>query len=154
MVAGRVPPRVRPRLDPRLLLGSLTTLPLSIKINFVAANLVGQQPKVLFNFLSFLHRGALFFRSQRNGPFVDVLHPTFEPTRILWNNYEHYPPSAKAAEELILSPNGRNYWKARWDDCNLYFFNIKETISRPVSPEDAFYMVDANAAYQRAFGPE
>jgi len=61
--------------------------------------------------------------------------------KIFWNNYEHYPISPKAVDDDILSQNGKNYWKNRWDDCNLYFYNIKHSIDAPVDPKDAFYMI-------------
>ncbi|MDH5415172.1 MAG: ABC transporter substrate-binding protein, partial [Flavobacteriaceae bacterium] len=60
-----------------------------------------------------------------------------------WNNYEHYPSSPQEIQKEILSAEGRNYWKERWDDCNDYFYNIKGTIPRPVPFEEAFYMIDA-----------
>jgi ABC-type nitrate/sulfonate/bicarbonate transport system substrate-binding protein len=67
---------------------------------------------------------------------------TVEDFKKFWNNYEHYPLSPSQVDEEILSETGRNYWKARWDDCNNYFFEIAKTIPKPVKPEDAFYMFE------------
>jgi ABC-type nitrate/sulfonate/bicarbonate transport system substrate-binding protein len=71
-----------------------------------------------------------------------------------WQQYERYPLSAAAAEKDILAPGGRNYWKARWDDCNNYFYSTVHTITEPVDPEAAFWMPRAQAAYVKAFGSE
>jgi len=77
---------------------------------------------------------------------------TVEDFRRFWNNYEHYPASPREVQSLILDPSGRNYWKARWDDCNTYFFEITHTIAKPVSPEDAFFMIEAQKAYVQRYG--
>jgi NitT/TauT family transport system substrate-binding protein len=77
---------------------------------------------------------------------------TLEDFRRFWNNYEHYPASPAEAEALILDPRGRNYWRARWNDCNFYFFNVIHTIPAPVDPKDAFLMPEAQAAYLRRYG--
>jgi ABC-type nitrate/sulfonate/bicarbonate transport system substrate-binding protein len=69
-----------------------------------------------------------------------------------WNNYEHYPSSPREIQQLILEPTGRNYWKARWDDCNMYFFQVTHTIPQPVDPADAFLMQDAQRAYVEKYG--
>lgn len=71
-----------------------------------------------------------------------------------WNNYEHYPANPQEVQELILSPNGRNYWKSRWDDCNNFFFNIKSTIPAAVDSEGVFVMPEVQAAYVKEFGNE
>ncbi len=68
---------------------------------------------------------------------------TPEMFKTFWNNYEHYPCSIDSIDAEILSPTGKNYWKNRWDDCNYYFYNIKNTIPSPVNPDDAFYMITA-----------
>lgn len=65
---------------------------------------------------------------------------TVDNFKLFWNNYEHYPPDLQAIEKDILSPTGGNYWKARWDDCNDYFYNIVGVIPQPVNSEDAFWM--------------
>jgi NitT/TauT family transport system substrate-binding protein len=57
-----------------------------------------------------------------------------------WNNYEHYPENPAAVESDILSEEGNNYWKRRFDDCNDYFFNVSKRIQKPVLAEDAFWM--------------
>jgi len=57
-----------------------------------------------------------------------------------WNNYEHYPNSLEAINNEILSPEGKNYWKHRWDDCNKYFYSIKKVIPKPVEAEKIFIM--------------
>jgi hypothetical protein len=77
---------------------------------------------------------------------------TLDDFRRFWNNYEHYPANPSDVESLILSPNGRNYWRARWDDCNSYFFNVIHTIPAPVDPKDAFGMIEAQAAYIQRYG--
>lgn len=68
---------------------------------------------------------------------------TVEDFKKFWNNYEHYPMSPSEVDKEILSETGRNYWKARWDDCNYYFYEISANpIPKPVKPEDAFYMIE------------
>jgi NitT/TauT family transport system substrate-binding protein len=71
-----------------------------------------------------------------------------------WNNYEHYPANPKEVEQLILDPKGRNYWRARWDDCNLYFFEITKAIPKPVTPEQAFRMEQAHRQYVEKYGSQ
>ena len=77
---------------------------------------------------------------------------TLDDFKKFWNNYEHYPPTPRDAESLILDPNGRNYWKAAWDDCNNYFFDIAHKIPQPVNPSGTFLMQEVQAAYIREFG--
>ncbi len=77
---------------------------------------------------------------------------TLDDFKRYWNHFEHYPATPRAASDLILSPSGRNYWKARWEDCNLYFFEITHTISKPVDASDAFYMPLAQEAYVHRYG--
>src|ERR1700680_1399985 len=74
--------------------------------------------------------------------------------RTVWNNYEHFVASAREAQDVILSPRGRNYWRARWDDTNDYFFRIIKTIPAPVRPEDAFLMPAAQKAYLKRYGTD
>lgn len=69
-----------------------------------------------------------------------------------WQHYEHYPLSAAEAQQEILDPKGRNYWKNRWDDCNRYFFGISKAIAQPVEPKGVFLMPQAQAAYIRKYG--
>jgi len=69
-----------------------------------------------------------------------------------WNHLEHYPANPQEVQELILNPNGSNYWRARWDDCNNYFYNIKHVIQAPVSPDDAFVMIKAQRDYVAKYG--
>jgi ABC-type nitrate/sulfonate/bicarbonate transport system substrate-binding protein len=77
---------------------------------------------------------------------------TLEDFRKFWNNYEHYPADAKEAENLILDPSGKNYWKSRWDDCNLYFFTITRTIPQAVDPTGVFVMQDFQKMYVQKYG--
>jgi ABC-type nitrate/sulfonate/bicarbonate transport system substrate-binding protein len=77
---------------------------------------------------------------------------TLKDFKRFWNNYEHYPSSPRAVQSLILNATGRNYWKARWDDCNLYFFGITHAISKPVDSKDAFLMDEAQRAYVSKYG--
>jgi NitT/TauT family transport system substrate-binding protein len=79
---------------------------------------------------------------------------TLEDFRTFWNNYEHYPSTPKEVQKLILDEAGRNYWKARWDDCNNYFYTITGVISKPVDPNDAFWMLKAQQAYIAKYGWE
>lgn len=65
---------------------------------------------------------------------------TVEDFKTFWNNYEHYPATVGEIEAQILDQNGDNYWKNRWDDTNNYFYNIVNTIPKPVDSDDAFYM--------------
>ena len=69
-----------------------------------------------------------------------------------WNNYEHYPATPLEIEKEILSPNGRNYWRARWDDCNEYFFSVKKVIPNKVNAEDAFYMKEVHNVFVEKYG--
>ena len=69
-----------------------------------------------------------------------------------WNNYEHYPATPLEIEREILDPSGKNYWKARWDDCNEYFYSIKKVIPYKVNPEDAFYMEKVHKAFLEKYG--
>jgi len=77
---------------------------------------------------------------------------TLEDFKKFWNNYEHYPASPHEVQELILDPKGRNYWKARWDDCNNYFLEVTHVISKRVDPEDGFWMLKAQTAYVAKYG--
>lgn len=77
---------------------------------------------------------------------------TLDDFRAFWNNYEHYPANPREVQQLILDPSGRNYWKARWDDCNTYFHEITQVISKPIEPSDAFLMLDAQKAYVEKYG--
>jgi NitT/TauT family transport system substrate-binding protein len=72
---------------------------------------------------------------------------TADDFKRFWNKIEHYPPTPEAIEADILSPQGKNYWRARWDDCNEYFLNIANVITKPVSPEEAFFMPDLHSYY-------
>lgn len=78
---------------------------------------------------------------------------TLEDFRKFWNNYEHFPRTPREVQDLILAPTGRNYWKARWDDCNSYFLMIG-TITKPVEIESAFLMEGAQKAYVARYGSE
>jgi ABC-type nitrate/sulfonate/bicarbonate transport system substrate-binding protein len=77
---------------------------------------------------------------------------TLDDFKTFWNKIEHYPPNPEAIEQDILSPNGRNYWKARWDDCNTYFFEVAKRIPRPVDPDGVFIMPDIQQAYVNRYG--
>jgi len=77
---------------------------------------------------------------------------TVDDFKKFWNNYEHYPPSPRDVQQLILDPQGRNYWKSRWDDCNTYFSQVTNTISKPVDPNDAFLMLEVHKAYVSKYG--
>jgi ABC-type nitrate/sulfonate/bicarbonate transport system substrate-binding protein len=77
---------------------------------------------------------------------------TNEDFKRFWNKIEHYPPTPKAIEAEILSPTGRNYWRARWDDCNHYFYNIVKTIPQPVSPEGVFLMPSVQESFIKKYG--
>ena len=79
---------------------------------------------------------------------------TLEDFRKFWNNYEHYPASPFEVENLILDPKGRNYWKARWNDCNIYFYEITHTIPRPVESDEAFWMLKAHRSYVKKYGQQ
>lgn len=77
---------------------------------------------------------------------------TLDDFKNFWNRLEHYPPNPREVQKLILDPTGRNYWKARWEDCNNYFYNITHTISKNVDPKDAFLMEEAQKAYVAKYG--
>jgi len=63
-----------------------------------------------------------------------------------WNNYEHFLPSPIAVQNDILSPDGHNYWKDRWDSGNFYFGELKTTIEKEV-PYSACWIEKAQEAY-------
>jgi len=67
---------------------------------------------------------------------------TIDDFKKFWNNYEHYPIDLTAIDNDILSESGKNYWKARWDDCNKYFYEVVKVIPEPVKPNEAFYMIE------------
>lgn len=71
-----------------------------------------------------------------------------------WNKLEHYPANPREVEEDILRPTGRNYWKARWDDCNDYFFDVTRRIPAPVKPEGVFIMHEVQRKYLERYGPK
>jgi hypothetical protein len=77
---------------------------------------------------------------------------TVDDFTTFWQNYEHYPLSAEQVQTDILDPDGYAYWKERWDDCNWYFFEIRQSIPEPVKPEDAFMMEDVQKAYLEKYG--
>lgn len=79
---------------------------------------------------------------------------TVDDFKKFWNNYESYPPSPKEIQRVILDPAGKNYWKARWDDCNNYFFQITNSIKQPVNADEAFWMEKAQKAYTDKYGWE
>jgi len=69
-----------------------------------------------------------------------------------WNNYEHYPQDLIEIEKNIISETGSNYWKARWDDSNEYFYNIKKVIPKPVESQEAFYMLQFHNELRVKYG--
>ena len=77
---------------------------------------------------------------------------TIDDFKTFWQKYEHYPLTPKDVAIAILSPTGRNSWKARWDDCNEYLFDVKKVIPTPVKPNDAFLMIEAQQAYVKKYG--
>lgn len=77
---------------------------------------------------------------------------TIEDFKNFWNKLEHYPPTPKAIQEDILSPTGNNYWRARWDDTNDYFYNVVQTIPQPVEPEGVFLMEEAQKSFIEKYG--
>jgi ABC-type nitrate/sulfonate/bicarbonate transport system substrate-binding protein len=79
---------------------------------------------------------------------------TIEDFKKFWNNYESYPASPKEVQQMILDPKGKNYWQARFNDCNTYFYEITGTIKQPVKAEDAFWMEKAQRAYTEKYGLE
>jgi len=79
---------------------------------------------------------------------------TVDDFKDFWQNWEHYPLNPDEIERDILSPDGYSYWKARWDDCNWYFYEVRQSIEAPVDPEDAFMMIEAHEAYLEMFGDE
>lgn len=79
---------------------------------------------------------------------------TREDFRRFWNKLEHYPANPREVQQLILDPTGRNYWKARWNDCNSYFQEVTGSIKHAVDPKDAFLMEDAQRAYVMKYGQD
>jgi NitT/TauT family transport system substrate-binding protein len=77
---------------------------------------------------------------------------TVEDFKKFWQKYEHYPLTPQEVENGILSPKGRNYWRARWDDCNTYFFGVVKAVPQPVKPEGVFLMREAQDSYVAKYG--
>jgi ABC-type nitrate/sulfonate/bicarbonate transport system substrate-binding protein len=77
---------------------------------------------------------------------------TFDDFKRFWNVSEHYPASAQVVQDLILDPKGRNYLRARWNDCNAYFVEVTKTIPSPVAFSDAVWMDRAQNAYVAKYG--
>ncbi|NMC80429.1 MAG: ABC transporter substrate-binding protein, partial [Chloroflexi bacterium] len=77
---------------------------------------------------------------------------TVEDFTTFWQNYEHYPLSAAQVQTDILDPTGYSYWKARFDDCNWYFYDVKKSIKAPVKAEDAMMLEEVQKAYVAAYG--
>lgn len=57
-----------------------------------------------------------------------------------WNVIESYPPTPDAVAADILSPNGKNYWRRRWDACNTYYVDVSRTMSQPTPSDSVFVM--------------
>lgn len=72
---------------------------------------------------------------------------TVEDFRRIWNNYEHFPSDPAEIYDEILSPDGRNFWRARWDDTNHYFVEVKGLAVGRVEAEDAFMMPGVHDRY-------
>lgn len=79
---------------------------------------------------------------------------TTEDFKKYWNNYESYPANPTEVQSMILDPNGKNYWKAQWEDCNYYLHDVTGKIKKVVQPEDAFWMEKAQRAYVEKYGSE
>jgi NitT/TauT family transport system substrate-binding protein len=77
---------------------------------------------------------------------------TVENFEEFWQNYENYPLSPEEIQRDILDPTGYAYWKARWDDCNWYFHEVRNTIDEPVDPAGVFLMEEAQQAYLEKYG--
>ena len=77
---------------------------------------------------------------------------TIDDFKRFWNNFEHYPSTPRQVQELILEESGSNYWKARWEDTNIYFYHIKHTIANPIDPKDAFLMEKVQKLYVEQYG--
>ena len=69
-----------------------------------------------------------------------------------WQNWEHYPLSASEVQRDIIDPSGYSYWKARFDDCNWYFYDVKGSIKAPVLAEDAIMIEEVHKAYVEKYG--
>lgn len=77
---------------------------------------------------------------------------TVDDFKTFWQNYEHYPLSAAEVQRDIIDPSGYSYWKARFDDCNWYFYDVKKSISAPVKAEDAMMLEEVQKAYVAKYG--
>lgn len=77
---------------------------------------------------------------------------TIEGFEEFWQNYEHYPLSPAEVQRDILDPSGYAYWKKRWDDSNWYFYEVRQSIKQPVSPEGVFLMEETQRAYIERYG--
>ena len=79
---------------------------------------------------------------------------TIDDFKTFWQNYEHYPLSAAQVQRDIIDPNGYAYWKARFDDCNWYFYTVKKSINAPVKAEDAIMLEEVQKAYVAKYGDQ
>lgn len=79
---------------------------------------------------------------------------TVDDFKTFWQNYEHYPLSAAQVQQDILDPSGYSYWKARFDDCNWYFYDVKKSIAAPVKAEDAMMLEQVQKAYVAKYGDQ
>lgn len=79
---------------------------------------------------------------------------TADEFKSFWNKLEHYPSTPREVEDQILKPTGRNYWRARWDDCNYYFFNVTGRIAHVVEPAGVFIMPEVHRDYVAKYGQQ
>lgn len=77
---------------------------------------------------------------------------TVDDFKAFWQKWEHYPLSAAQVQKDILDPSGYAYWKARFDDCNWYFYEVKKSIKEPVKAEDAMMLEEVQKAYVAKYG--
>jgi NitT/TauT family transport system substrate-binding protein len=77
---------------------------------------------------------------------------TVDDFKSFWQNWEHYPLSAAEVQRDIIDPSGYSYWKARFDDSNWYFYDIKGSIKAPVAAEDAIMLEQVQKAYIAKYG--
>lgn len=61
-----------------------------------------------------------------------------------WNELESFMKAPDQVSNEILSPSGKNYWLARWNDCNDYFVDIAKTSPTRVEASKAAYVTQAH----------
>ena len=74
---------------------------------------------------------------------------TADDFKFTWNELESFMASPAQVEAEILAPSGRNFWVARWNDCNTYFTDIANTADDTVPIGKASLVEDVHQSVVR-----